>query len=393
MYLSPAGIHFETLYLTVIILTGGITIFLGTILLYGFILTPLEHLEQKLIPNLMHLIRHDKMLRIGRILLFTFPLISFLASPIISLLQNVKTQDWFFLGWLILFAIALDIYRDSWRRLFNFLSPSFVVTQISDRAENAIQDDDRNLLLSELDSLAEIALRSVENSRLAMSSQIVQIFPPLLKTYLDSSKSISHTLRDIHAEKDVRGGDESSFIVFYLLQRFELINDRALRDRQETVCRQMVMMMGKIIVHCAQYDLSMVGFPVHFLAKFGLKAQQHHFEEVAVLTTSTLLEIAKTITTEIDVTYAELEEPFQAIINGLAAIARGTFKKQKNTSIKVLVQPFVDLKALFQTGKLASHRDTPIIVQQIDNVLEEFTALEQVMQMMPAIPSTEMETP
>lgn len=35
---------------------------------------------------------------------------------------------------------------------------------------------------------------------------------------------------------------------------------------------------------------------------------------------------------------------------------------------------------------MAKHPDTPVIIQEIDKVLEEFTILEQVMQTMPPIP-------
>jgi hypothetical protein len=386
MFLVPVGVDFDASYLTVIILVGSTAVLIGTILLYTLILMPLEYLEQQLMPNLMSLVRQDVPLRMGRILLFLFALISYLCVALVSRIQITIYQDWFFLAWLIFFGIALDIFRNSWQRLVNLLNPSFLVSCLSNQAEKAIQNDDQNFFLNALDSLAEIALRSVEKSKLALSSQTLQIFPSIIKTFFDSSKSIGHISRDINAPQGVRGGDESSFIIFYLLQRLELINDRALRERQETVCRQMIMILGKIIVRCAQFDLSMVNFPTHFLTKFGLKAQQHHFDEVAVLTTSTLLEVAKAIVTEVDITYAELQEPFQAIINGLAAIARGTFKKQKDTSIKVLVQPLIDLRGLFETEKMAQHRDTPTIVQEINRVLEEFTVLEQVMQAIPPIP-------
>ncbi len=386
MFLVHPEINVDVFYLTVIMLVGGTAVLMGTIFLYTFILIPLEHLEQKLIPNLMSLVRQDIPLRVGRILLFLFTLISYVGVALVSRLHNVVYQDWLFFGWLIFFGLALDIFRDSWRRLVNLLNPFFLVSHISNQAEKAIQNDNRASLLNDLDSLSEITLRSVERSKLALSSQALQTFPPIIKTFFDSAKSIGHISQDTSNPQGTRGGDESSFIIFYLLQRLELINDKALRERQETVCRQMIMILGKIIVHGAQFDLSMVNFPTHFLTKFGLKAQQHHFDEVAVLTTSTLLEVAKTILTEIDITYAELQEPFQAIINGLAAIAKGTFKKQKDTSIKVLVQPLIDLKALFQTEKMAQHRDTPTIVQEIDRVLEEFAILEQVMQVIPPIP-------
>lgn len=382
-------IHFDTIYLTLVMLVGGTSVFFTTLFLNTFILMPFEYLEQKLIPNLTEIVRRDAPLNLGRLYLFLFILITFLCVAFISRIQDASYQDWFFLAWLVCFAISLDVLRDSWKRLLNLLNPSFLVSHIASQAEKAIQNENRNALLNDLDSLAEIGVRSVERSKIALSTQTLQAFPPLLKTFFDSTKSIGHISRDIKQQQNIRGGDTSSFLIFYLLQRFELINDKALRDRQETVCRQMVMSMGRMIVHCAQFDLSMVSFPTHFLTKFGLKAQQHYFDEVAVLTTSTLLEIAKTILTEIDITYAELDDAFRAIVNGLAALARGTFKRHKETSNKVLVQPLVDLKALFQTEKMAHHRDTPAIVQQIDNVLDEFSMLEQVMQAIPPIPGME----
>lgn len=377
-------------YLVTMMLIGGTAILFGLLFLYTIILIPFQNLEQKLIPNLMQLLQQDAPLKMGRLYLFVFTAISFLCAPIVTQFEHLEHHG-FFLVWFILFAIALDILRDSWLRLIHLLTPSFVIKKISNQAEKAIQNDNSSAFLNELDNLAEIGVRSVEKSKLSLSTQILQALPPLLKIYFDSAKSIGHASRDINQTKTGEDGDASNYVVFYLLQRLELINDKALKDRQETVCRQMIMSLGKIIVYCAQFDLSLVAFPTHFLTKFGLKAQQHYFDEVSVLTTSTLLEISKTTLTEIDVTYAELQGPFQAIINGLAALAKGTFKKQKNTSIKVLIQPLVDLKALFQTEKMANHRDTPVIIQQINNVLDEFSILQEVMQTMPPIPGIEPE--
>jgi hypothetical protein len=389
-FLTPPAIDFVAVHSAFIMLVGGTAILLATVFLNTFILMPLQYLEQQLIPNLMNLVRRDRPLKFGRVILYLFTLVSYLCVALVSRIENIYYKDWFFLFWLIFFGIALDVFRDSWHRLVNFLNPSFLVKHFSHDAIRAIQNDQSSQLLSGLDSLAEIGVRSVEKSKLALSTQTLQTFPSIIQTFLECARSISHTSSDIK-EQEKGEGDEESYTIFYLLQRLELINDKALRDRQETVCRQMIMAMGKIIVQCAKYDLSLVAFPTHFLTKFGLKAQQHHFDEVTVLTTSTLLEIAKTILRDIDITYAELQEPFRSIITGLEAIAKSTFKKHKDTSIKVLIQPFIDLKGFFRTEKMANHRDTPVILQEIDRILEEFSVLEQVMQSIP--PILDSETP
>lgn len=206
-----------------------------------------------------------------------------------------------------------------------------------------------------------------------------------MHSFYASSKSISRANVDVEVEKQT-GQDEASYTLFYLLQRLELINDKALRNRLETICREMIMALGKIIVYGAELDLSLVSFPTHFLVKFGLKAQQHHFNEVAELTTSTLTEISKSIVNNVNLTYAELVDSFHSIINGLVSLAKGEFQQNKFANIKVLTQPLVDLKELMNNPKIANHRDAPAIRLEIDRALSEFQMLEQVMRALPPIP-------
>ncbi len=287
-YLTTLAVDFDAFHLAMIILVGGTSVFLSTIYLFTSTLTPLEHMEETLIPNLMHLVRHDKRLAFGRIYLFLFTLVSYICVAFVTRIAVSNYHDWFFLVWIVLFGLGLDVLRDCWTRIIHFLNPSYVVNHISEAAIIAIKNDKDPQLWYNLDSLAEIGLHSVEKSKLSLSTQALKAFPPIVQSLFNSSKSISHIYRDTEIQESGKK-DESSYAIFYLLQRLELINDRALRDRMETVCRQMIMTMGKIIIHCAQLDLSMVSFPTHFLTKFGLKAQQHHFDEVTVLTTSTLL--------------------------------------------------------------------------------------------------------
>lgn len=387
-FLSPTHLMIDPSQLFVFLLTGGITLLILTFFVNTFILIPMEQLEQKLIPNLINLLGRDFILHWERIFLLVFSLLSFIGAVIISSLA-LHHQHWFFLGWIVAFGLALDVLRDNWHRLLNFLNPSYLLHQMTHKARKAIQNDQDDLFWDNLDGIAEVGLRSVENSRSALGTQALQSFPSIMNIFFTSAKSISHIHHDRMFEKE-QEEDEASYTIFYLLQRLELINDKALQHRLETVCRQMIMSMGKIIVYSAQYDLSLVSFPTHFLTKFGLKAQQHHFDEVAVLTTSTLLEIGKTIVTEIDITYAELQEPFRSIINGLDALAKATFKKNKTINIKTLIQPFIDLRTLFQSEKMTKHHDTPAILAEIDRVLEEFSVLEQVMQVIPPLSETDL---
>lgn len=369
--------------LFLVFMTAGSIILLSAIYLKGSILAPIEHLEQKLIPNLMSLLRHWSSLSLCQFILFLFPLASFIMAAFLSKFESHPYFEWLFLGWIILLGASLDSLRHLWNHYTKLLSPNHSVDFFLSEAVKGVKTDDDDRLWNNIDNLSETALRAVEKSKLALSLKALKAFPPIMHGFFGSSKSISRPFFQDEAVEKATGRDEASFTVFYLLQRLELINDKALENRLETVCRQMVMVLGKIIVYAANLDLSLVPFPTHFLTKFGLKAQQHHFDEVGVLTTSTLQEIARTIVNDIDLTYAELQEPFQSLINGLTALAKGTFKKDKTTNIKTLTKPLEDLRALFTQEKMSHHKDTPTILADIDVALGEFGVLAEVMQTIP----------
>lgn len=364
---------------------GGTTLLALTVFLNTWVLHSLTWLEQKLIPNLIDLFRRHAWLRICRILLYAAAFASYLlATALLSL--DASHRLWIMWTWIITFGISLDLLRSNWRHLLDLMNPHQLVTEFEQAAKKAIQNSEDEKLWQSLDTLSEIAFGATEKYKIAISSQALQTFPPIMHAFYAASKSISHQVVDEQIEKQT-GQDEASYTLFYLLQRLELINDRALKNRLETVCRQMIMVLGKIIIYSANLDLSLVSFPTHFLVKFGLKAQQNHFNEVAELTQSTLLEIARSIVNETNLTYAELNAPFQSIINGLDNLAKAEFKQNKYASIKVLIQPLLDLKELLNNPKIANHRDTPAVRKEIDRVLSEFETLEQVMRTLPTIPS------
>ena len=90
---------------------------------------------------------------------------------------------------------------------------------------------------------------------------------------------------------------------------------------------------------------------------------------------------------EIDIQYLEIKEVFLSIILYMHEIAKETFRQDKESNLKLLAQPFRDLKATFKKEPLVGHQDTPVIDRMINSILEEFAALESVMTTMPPLPA------
>lgn len=385
-YPFPQPLQVEIPFISQMMVVAGSIVLLILPFLYCIPLSSLLRLEQQLIPRLMAVFRRDRLTKMAFLLLFLFPFVSYLLAATLNLFQGMSGI--LFAIWMISFGLTLDLIRYTLRRLTNFLNPFYVTDTFKQEATKAIQDNEDTLLWSSIDNLTEVALRAIQDNRLALATQTLSEFPPIFHAFFASAKSISHTQStEEKAIKQATGLDEASFTLLFFLQKLELINDHALAKRLESISRHAIVGLGKIIIYAAKLDLSLVSFPTYILGNMAVKAQQNNFGEVAALATSTLYEVAQTIINEVDLTYAELQEPFFAIANNLATIAQATFKKDKNINIAILIQPIKDLKALFQSEKMASHRDTPAIVQQIDGILAEFDALEQVMKTIPTIPT------
>lgn len=378
-------------FLATLMLIGGTVILVLTPLMYTLALIPIQNLDQQLIPRLTDLFYWDRPLRISRFFLLLFALVSYVLASLLILLI-IPHKITLFALWIFLFGGALDLIRDSLKHISNLLNPFHLVEIFKREAKKAIQDERDEVLWESLDTLSEVILRAIEKSRTALCTHTLNAFPPIMHTFFATAKSISHVNIDKEVEKKT-GKDEASYTLFYLIQRLQAITNHAINHQLETICSHIIVILGKIIVYSAQFDLSMVSFPTNFLGKMALKAQQHDMDEVSNLATSTLLEISRTILTDMDLTYAELQDPFQAIINDLDILAKETFRKDKTVNIQLLTQPFKDLKALFQTEKMAHHRDTASVIQSIDQVLAQFNALEQIMRTLPPIPDLSNPTP
>jgi len=212
----------------------------------------------------------------------------------------------------------------------------------------------------------------------------------LAKTFLQSSKSISHHEQDAQME-EFGITDKVSFTLLYLFQRVELTYYKAVEKKIEPTCSHILNVLGKIVVYAAQYDLSMASYPLHTIGKLAKHAQENGLPGIGDIATCTLLEVGNMIVTQVDVTYGNLKDPFFSLTAQLDLIAKEMFRQNKGINFKILTQPFHDLKKIVTSEKVASHQDIPIILQDIDRVIGEYATLEQVMKTLPPIPEVEEE--
>lgn len=387
LYLSPYDIgDTPAVVKTIMIATAVIYLFIipiGTM----FSWTPMQKAEQNLTPRIMEMFRKDKRVTFAAIWLVAFSLLTFLLvmDPLYTFAMK---KDWLFPLWLVLFGISFDAVRQFLRSVSSYLNPFAVLKLFSQKATTAIEQDRELDLCDWIDALSEVAIKGIDRHSTSIGHMALQEEQKLARQFLLASKSIGHETQDKQM-KSAGITDKVSYTMFYLYQRLDIVFEKALRNRLEPTCTLVVTQFGKIAVDAAKYDMSLASAPLRFLGKCAKRAQDEGFEETALTASCVLFAVAKEILAEVDITYYEIKDTFLSIINGMETLAKGTFRRDKTTNITLLMQPFKELRALFESGKAKDHQDTPVILQNIDRVLGEFEALAQVMNTMPTIPKIE----
>lgn len=346
--------------------------------------TPLQKTEQNSTPRLFGLLKKDKHLFGIYCWIVIFVLLSFWLA-VDAIFLNILQKNHLLGIWILAFGITIDLLYNLTKRMMAYLNPSDNVVLFSQMAQESIQNDQEIDLCDAVDSLAEIGIKSIHRMGPSLCNRVLQELQKIVKNFLSSSKSIGHAEADIQT-KALGIKDRISYTLFYIYDRISLINDEALSKRFEQVVTTVITVLGKIIIHCAKFDLTLVSFPVHMLSRNALVAMNRGMSEIGIKASITLLEVSKTIIDEVDYTYADLKDPFFSIINGLEEIAKKTFLQDKSINIKILTQPFLDLKEIFNNPKVMNHQDRPAILQNIDRVLGEYESLELVMKTIPPIP-------
>lgn len=345
---------------------------------------PLQKGEQNTTPRLLEMFRSDGKLRWEAVWLLLFSLAT-LAAAVGLVPSGTRFSGLLLPVWIVTLGVTVDVAWSFIHRILNYFNPFSVVKMFTARAKKSILSNHELDLCDWIDALSEVTVKAVERHSSSIAGLSLDELYQVASLFLDASKSIAHTNHDKQTE--MAGiTDKVSYTMHFLYQRIDIIFYKALKNRLEPVCSKIMTLLGKIAIAAAKYDMSLASEPLRVLGKCAKRAQDAGFEETALTASCVLSEVARTIIKEIDVTYYEIKDPFLSIINGLEVLTQEQFRKDKSVSILLLMQPFKDLKQLFQSDKVKNHQDTPVILQNIDRVLGEYEALMVVMNTIPEIP-------
>lgn len=350
---------------------------------------PLQKNEQNLTPRIVKTFKNDRNLKATNLFLLFFLFFTYILI-IDALVIDLFSDQSLVVIWTLFLGISVDFLNHHLKRVMLFLDPFQVIELFSGHAQECVRGSKEAELCDWIDAISETSVKALTKNSTSLSIHAIEHLRDIAKNYLEVAKGITYKEQD--AIK-FGGSDHVSYILFYLFQRMEMIFEEALKVRQEPVCSKVITILGKICIDGAKYDITVAGYPLHFLGKFALKAQQEGLQETGNRATLTLLELSKTIIKDVDLQYVEIKEFFLSILTNMHEIAKNIFRSDKTINVQILTQPFYQFKELFQTEKMAKHQDTDVIIRNITMVIEEFGALEQVLLMMPRPPQAQTPPP
>ncbi len=345
---------------------------------------PLQSAEKNFTPRVTELFHQDGWIKATSAGLELLPLAAFfIALVLISIETSLRL--YLILVWVVLFGITIDLTRFLIRRIQTYLNPFGVVEMMTRAAKASVRNENELALCDWIDGLTEIALKSIQRSNASLGCMAVQEMQAVAANFLSSSKSLSHHAQDPQT-RQLGIQDKISYTLFFLYQRLEIINTKSIEHRLEPMCSSVIAALAKIAIATAKCDISLTSYPIHYLGKCAINCQQQQMPDVGVKAILSLLEVAKTITKDVDLNYLLIKDCFISLITQMHEMSKETFKQDKEARLDLLMQPFRELKDLLSAEKLASHPDIQEILAKVNNVIAEFTALEMVLKTLPPIP-------
>lgn len=344
--------------------------------------SPIQKVQQNLTPRILDILKKDRAISfVGAYLALL--LLFFLYMTVDGSLVKIWGERIPAAVSFILLGLGIDATHHILKQMTNYINPFNIASECTRHAiKSAVSGDDQELT-HWIEAVAEVGINSATRSLPSLCNQAVTDLQLIAKEYLTASKSFAHRV-----EKKAEGeNDPVSFTLFFIFQRIEIIFSKALDAKLEPVVSTVISSLGKIIIDSAKYDMSMATYPINYLGTLALRAQRNGMEEVGDKALVIYGEVAKRLLRDLDVTYLELQEPFFTMIGKMEEISKEIFKQNKEINIAILINPFKQLKSLFESEKLINHQDSKLIINDLNRVINEYEQLQIVLKTIPPLPT------
>ncbi len=178
------------------------------------------------------------------------------------------------------------------------------------------------------------------------------------------------------------------FSVSYAIEHLQTLFEIALDRRYMIVCNQILSTLMKLSLHCLDQYPSLSLLSLRTLEKLTLNAQDRGAALIGERSVLALQEGSKVYQGE-PTAPASLGSFLSEVIHVIHAIEKNAFRHNKGLSIKQLLIPFAEIKALFAEEPYYSTSELPLAEGALSEAVDAFKMLDTVLKTMPAMPSLE----
>ena len=379
LYFWPLDLS-ETTLSIVVGLVGGVYL-LVTAFTNLLIINPLQQAEQQTTPRVIELFKTDVYVRSLGIFLVIFPIVSVLFT-VHAVPESWLSTNLLFSIWLVLFGLALDLLRLYRGRLMEFLNPQKVIAMAVQNGRADIAQGRDAELCRWIANLSEIGLRAAKQGGISLAEQAVDGQSQLVRHFL----TVHHRSLEIE-QPEASIQQRADYVLGYSLDHLKASFLQALDQQLFPLCSHILSCLGHVSLAAAKGDTHKANQPLGQMGSLGLVALEQNVADLSVKASMVLMAVARRLVTEGP--SDQLKEPLLTLVGQLELLAKTTFRKDKETEIKILTEPFLQLKVLFSQATYDNRNDVQSALRAVDSVLADFQNLELVMNTLPPIHSTE----
>lgn len=350
---------------------------------------PLQKAEYQTTPRIFELLKNDSFFKWINTILSSL-LLFMLFFNLSSLFAKIPPY-WTMSFWVISFGLVFDLFYHLIKQTYLYFDPFTALKFFSSSAAKSLTNNQEEKLSDWMESLSEIALKSIEKGNISLCSLAINESSFIIRSFMQATKKKHAAAKTKVTNTQQITEEETNYLLIFFLDRLESVYNKAFEKKDFSVASQIITLLGKIAIQSAETKPSYATYPIYLLGKFSRQAEDHGINDLSLKGSCTLIELSKAIVENFNPPPSEFKDPFLSVITQLDEIAKSSFKRDKSSNIKILSYPFQDLKNLFQSEKMKSHRDTEIILKELTNVQAEWEALEGVMKMMPPIKKDQSE--
>lgn len=352
---------------------------------WTLLIPSLHRAETKVTPRLFSLLHFKRAFKGYTGALGIWIVLSFFLAALPYM--GHATEEWvkqaLVCGWLVLTGLLFEGLSRQYYHAVSLLDPFQVLLSIEKEVGRAKGQASDQSLDRWSEAVEQIAAQSLDKDASALAGASVQTLCNITEKYIQNNASRLLPTAPEESQYATR------YVLHNILEKNTDLYTRARREGHHGVCEQILAGCGKLAIVAAEKNPALAAEPIEYIGVLGVENMQTDKNDLGLKTTRLLMQVFKRIAAQRHTEKVSIESPAFALIDALEKLAKESFRKNKETPIPLLAEPFREIETLFKEGVYSTYPESEAILQKTKHVLADFANLELILRTLPPLPSLE----